>query len=476
MRLFLILINLSFLVLFLFSFNRSAFAAEIVTTQNPSPFTINDNRITITVQTKDGSAYFLGSKYSFVAWKGNTFDKNSSCSQGNIDLDGNASVNNLQWSKSKATASFSIVGGGCNSIGLVWHFRLWAGNGWRDMASQNDVVSDYAFTIAQSNGNLVTITAKNPIVYSGEKPTVILSNSVAGDNYSFYWDGNRNIARHFPEGNDQPGQLEVVISNFPTNETSHKLCMLYGSYLAVPIWIDCNPFVNFDFKLSEPRPVPSGPLEGKCTIIPSITPPLNSDVDIKIENLPSGTKVAAYVIDSNGKQFSTSHGIIDNTNSVTLNLIKSVSSAGSYTAVTYNEADGKGGCPDLKFDVSPKAAAAPPTVVNCTDTGTCTFSGGVTCNAGEGQAIKTAIGCISTSPTELIKDLLTFIIAISGGIAFLMMLLGAFGMLTSAGNPESLNAGRERLTSAIIGLLFVIFAVLIMQIIGVGFLALPNFH
>lgn len=89
--------------------------------------------------------------------------------------------------------------------------------------------------------------------------------------------------------------------------------------------------------------------------------------------------------------------------------------------------------------------------------------------------IATAIGCIHTNPAEFTKDLLKFVIAIGGGLAFLMMLLGAFQMLTSAGNPESLNAGKERLTSAVIGLLFVIFAILLMQIIGIDILKIPGF-
>lgn len=99
---------------------------------------------------------------------------------------------------------------------------------------------------------------------------------------------------------------------------------------------------------------------------------------------------------------------------------------------------------------------------------------GCTDNASN-PGIATAIGCIHTNPTELIKDSLKFVVGIGGGLAFLMMLLGAFQMLTSAGNPETLNAGKERLTSAVIGLLMVIFAILLLQIIGVGILNLPGF-
>lgn len=89
--------------------------------------------------------------------------------------------------------------------------------------------------------------------------------------------------------------------------------------------------------------------------------------------------------------------------------------------------------------------------------------------------IKTAIGCIHTNPAEFTKDILKFAIGIGGGLAFLMMLLGAYQILTSAGNPDSLKAGQDRLTNAIIGLLFVIFSVLLMQIIGAGVLNIPGF-
>lgn len=93
----------------------------------------------------------------------------------------------------------------------------------------------------------------------------------------------------------------------------------------------------------------------------------------------------------------------------------------------------------------------------------------------DNPGVRTAIGCIHTSPLGLVKDLLTFVVAIAGGLAFLLMLLGAFQILTSTGNPEALQAGRERFQNAIIGLLFVIFAVLLLQIIGADILKLPDF-
>ena len=109
-------------------------------------------------------------------------------------------------------------------------------------------------------------------------------------------------------------------------------------------------------------------------------------------------------------------------------------------------------------------------------TGPVITGGGKTCGSDPAnQGIDTAIGCIHTSPVGFMKDFLRFVIGISGGLAFLMMLLGSFEMITSAGNPDSLKNGKDRFTSAIIGLLFIIFSVLLLQIIGVGVLNIPGF-
>lgn len=132
------------------------------------------------------------------------------------------------------------------------------------------------------------------------------------------------------------------------------------------------------------------------------------------------------------------------------------------------------GTPDKPGAVSP-AGTAPLTDICKKDLDKCSKAGGDPCGDTGNPGFKTAIGCIHTNPQALVKDFLTFAVAISGGLAFLMMLFGAFQMLTSAGNPDTLNAGRERLTSAIIGLLFVIFSILLMQLIGVDILGLPGF-
>jgi hypothetical protein len=91
------------------------------------------------------------------------------------------------------------------------------------------------------------------------------------------------------------------------------------------------------------------------------------------------------------------------------------------------------------------------------------------------REIKTALGCVPIDPAPLIAGLMKYVVALSGGIALLLMIFGSFQMITSGGNAETLKKGREQFVSAVIGLLFVIFAVLLMQIVGVDILGLPGF-
>lgn len=88
--------------------------------------------------------------------------------------------------------------------------------------------------------------------------------------------------------------------------------------------------------------------------------------------------------------------------------------------------------------------------------------------------IHTALGCVNTGPGGFVSDILSIAIGIAGGVAFVLMVIGAIRMLVSAGDPEALAAGRDMLTSAIAGLLFIIFSVVILRIIGVDVLKIPG--
>jgi hypothetical protein len=96
----------------------------------------------------------------------------------------------------------------------------------------------------------------------------------------------------------------------------------------------------------------------------------------------------------------------------------------------------------------------------------------LTCKGDTG--INTAIGCIPISDTNaFIGFILRWAIGIGGGIAFLLILYAGFMIMSSSGNPERLKAGQELLTSAIAGLIMLIFSVFILRVIGVDILGLP---
>lgn len=94
----------------------------------------------------------------------------------------------------------------------------------------------------------------------------------------------------------------------------------------------------------------------------------------------------------------------------------------------------------------------------------------------------TAIGCISAlnfrsmgSASGLAQAMLNVVFGITGGVAFVYIMLGAFTIMTSRADPEKLNHGRRMLVGAVIGLLFSMGAVFIINFIGSTILRIPGF-
>ena len=95
------------------------------------------------------------------------------------------------------------------------------------------------------------------------------------------------------------------------------------------------------------------------------------------------------------------------------------------------------------------------------------------CNSDQG--INTALGCIPIGDvSSLISWFFNHILGIVGGIALLIAAFGAIQIIASAGNPEKVKAGQEMITSAVMGLLFVIFSLFLLRFIGVDVLHLPG--
>ena len=91
--------------------------------------------------------------------------------------------------------------------------------------------------------------------------------------------------------------------------------------------------------------------------------------------------------------------------------------------------------------------------------------------------IQTAIGCIHVlnTPEEFLSDILRWAVGIGGGIAFLLILYAGFMIMTASGNPERIKAGQELLTSAIGGLILLVFSIFILKFIGIDIMGLDKF-
>jgi hypothetical protein len=87
----------------------------------------------------------------------------------------------------------------------------------------------------------------------------------------------------------------------------------------------------------------------------------------------------------------------------------------------------------------------------------------------------TILGCLPTGQASLVQTLVNLITGVAGGISFLIMIKGAFLMMTSQGNIYRLRAGKSSMTKGAAGLVIVLFATIILRTIAADILKLPGF-
>ncbi|MBP9670072.1 hypothetical protein KBD75_01575, partial [Candidatus Woesebacteria bacterium] len=95
-------------------------------------------------------------------------------------------------------------------------------------------------------------------------------------------------------------------------------------------------------------------------------------------------------------------------------------------------------------------------------------------SCGQGS-LSTALGCLPYTKDALISTVLGFLIGISGAIALVTMLIATVQIMTAAGDTKKIQSGRDLFSSAIAGLLFLIFAVSLLRLIAGDIIKLPGF-
>lgn len=97
---------------------------------------------------------------------------------------------------------------------------------------------------------------------------------------------------------------------------------------------------------------------------------------------------------------------------------------------------------------------------------------GAGCSATE---INTAIGCVpvlDTNNTAFMSFIVKWGGGIAGFVAFLLFSYGSFMVMTSSGNPQRVQAGKELITSALMGLVLLVSSAFLLRFIGIDILGL----
>lgn len=88
--------------------------------------------------------------------------------------------------------------------------------------------------------------------------------------------------------------------------------------------------------------------------------------------------------------------------------------------------------------------------------------------------IYTALGCLEYDAYKLVSSLLVLLVRVSGGIGLIFLIFSAFQFVTAGGDPKKVQAGKELLTSTLIGLSLIALSIVILNFIGVNVLGLPS--
>jgi hypothetical protein len=71
--------------------------------------------------------------------------------------------------------------------------------------------------------------------------------------------------------------------------------------------------------------------------------------------------------------------------------------------------------------------------------------------------------------TDILTALLPYVFVFAGLTLFIFLIIGGFGMLTSAGSPDKMKAAQGKITSAIIGFIIIFISYWLMRILEIMF-------
>ncbi len=98
--------------------------------------------------------------------------------------------------------------------------------------------------------------------------------------------------------------------------------------------------------------------------------------------------------------------------------------------------------------------------------------------------VYTQLGCLGTNlggfqqegaAAGVVQALLNVIFSIVGGVGFLTLIYASFIIMTSQSNPERMNYGKKMVVGAIVGIIFSLSSVFMINLLASGVLKIPGF-
>lgn len=90
-------------------------------------------------------------------------------------------------------------------------------------------------------------------------------------------------------------------------------------------------------------------------------------------------------------------------------------------------------------------------------------------------AVTTGIGEISVQPESFVASLYGWLLSLAGVAGLILLLRAGYKILTSGGNKEKVGEARDEIRSVILGILFLVVALVILETISTDLLKIPGF-
>ncbi|MCL4392755.1 pilin, partial [Patescibacteria group bacterium] len=90
----------------------------------------------------------------------------------------------------------------------------------------------------------------------------------------------------------------------------------------------------------------------------------------------------------------------------------------------------------------------------------------LSCLSNNKNHVYTDFGCVNATPSGVIDFLYAFLLVIAFMIDLVIFIISGYLIMSSGGDPDKINRGKTLFKNAIIGLLVIIFAMVILNLIG----------